>query len=286
MSQPGLRVQDGLRGITRILGGAGIDNPAKEARLLMAHVLGLDPTRMTLHAQDDLLPQQMEQAQIMTARRASGTPMSHILGYRDFYGRRFHVNQHVLDPRPETEGLVAAALSVPFDTVLDLGTGSGCILLTLLAERTAVRGVGGDLSETALRVAAKNAESLGVQDRVVLKKSYWFNDIGGKFDLIVSNPPYIAPDEIAGLSPEVRDHEPRMALTDEHDGLDAYRAISAAVVPHLTAGGWLMVEIGATQGQAVSKLFDQAGLENTSVLPDLDGRDRVVKARYPVIKSS
>jgi release factor glutamine methyltransferase len=191
------------------------------------------------------------------------------------------VTRDVLDPRPETETLVALALAEPFTRVLDLGTGSGCILVSLLAERHAAQGVGTDVSPAALLIAGENAAWHGVAERVILTPSDWFGDIGGQYDLIVSNPPYIAAHEMAGLSPEVRDHEPRGALTDEADGLTAYRAIAEGAGRFLVPGGRLLVETGPTQGPAVSRLFAGAGLEAVAVHPDLDGRDRVVSARRP-----
>jgi release factor glutamine methyltransferase len=215
----------------------------------------------------------------LVRRRAAREPFSHIAGYRDFWTHRFKVTPDVLDPRPETEVLVQAALAEPFTKVLDLGTGSGCILISLLAEMPNAKGVGTDLSDRALLVAGENAERIGVADRLVLPVSDWFADTGGTYDLIVSNPPYIGAGEMAALQPEVRDHEPRSALTDEADGLSAYRAIAAGAPDHLTPGGRLLVEIGPTQARAVSEIFRAAGLADIVVHPDLDGRDRVVAAR-------
>ena len=211
--------------------------------------------------------------------RASRQPMSHILGYRDFWKHRFRVTPDVLDPRPETETLVELALATPFRRLLDLGTGSGCLLISLLAEQPEAKGVGTDISPEAVLIAGENAAKIGVADRLILPISRWFDSVGGRFDLIVSNPPYIALDEMAGLSPEVRDHEPRVALTDEGDGLGAYRIIAAGAADHLTLDGRILVEIGSTQAKSVTALFRSAGLEHVQVHPDLDGRDRVVSAR-------
>lgn len=212
-------------------------------------------------------------------RRASREPLSHVLGYRDFYKHRFIVTAAVLDPRPDTETLIETALTVPFYRVLDLGTGSGCIILSLLAENPNASGVGTDLSDKALAVAKQNAEKLGVTSRVSLKQSDWFDGVAGQFDLIVSNPPYIAADEMQALQPEVRDHEPRMALTDEKDGLSCYRAIIAGASGYLTDAGHLIVEIGPTQGQAVSDMMHKQRFAEIRVIQDLDGRDRVVSGQ-------
>ena len=215
----------------------------------------------------------------LVARRVKREPLSHLLGYRDFYKHRFVVTPDVLDPRPDTETLIEAALAVSFDRVLDLGTGSGCILLSLIAERGDVTGVGTDMSEAALAVAKTNASRLEVSDRVSFIQSDWFSNIHGTYDLIVSNPPYIASAEMTDLQPEVRDHEPRMALTDESDGLSCYRAIVADAPNHLTPNGHLMFEIGPTQADAVNAMMTERGFVEIRVLQDLDGRDRVVSGQ-------
>jgi release factor glutamine methyltransferase len=183
--------------------------------------------------------------------------------------------------------MVAHALEgAPPKRVLDLGTGSGCILLTLLAEWPQATGVGVDNSAAALEVAASNARNLGVADRAELVTGDWCAGLDGQFGLIVSNPPYIAADEIAGLAPEVRLHEPLAALSPRGDsggdpggdGLDAYRRIAAGVGPLLAPGGRLLMEIGPRQAAAVGRILADAGIAVTAVLPDLDGRDRVVSA--------
>lgn len=260
---------------------SGIENPAEEARRLLAHAAGVDRSRLPLLELEAFSHEVMDRYIGAVRRRAAGEPMSHILGYRAFWKHRFRVTPDVLDPRPETETLVAAALELPFSRVLDLGVGSGCILVSLLAERPQARGVGIDISEKAVLIAGENAAAAGVADRIILPISDWWDDVGGRYDLIVSNPPYIAADEMAGLAPELA-REPRNALTDEGDGLGAYRAIAAKVLGHLTPGGRLLLEIGPTQAAAVSDMLAQAGLENIAVYPDLDGRDRVLSALSPL----
>lgn len=215
----------------------------------------------------------------LVKRRVAREPFSHIAGYRDFWKHRFRVTPDVLDPRPETEALVELALQEPFTKVLDLGTGSGCIIISLLAERPKARGVGTDVSETGILVAGENAEKIGVIDRLVLPLSDWFEDVGGTFDLIVSNPPYIAADDMADLSPEVRDYEPHGALTDGADGLTHYRRIAEGAPAHLRPNGRLLVEIGASQGTDVAQIFSASGLADVAIHPDLNGKDRVVSAR-------
>ena len=275
-----------LRMTAARLAVAGIADPGREARLLVAHALGVAADRLSLEPDMALAPAQADWLETLIGARLAGQPMAQILGWRDFWQHRFIVTPDVLDPRPETETLVAAALEAPFARVLDLGTGSGAILLSLLAARPGATGRGTDLSEAALQVARRNAAALDLADRAAFLRADWFDGLEGSFDLIVSNPPYIAGSEMAGLDPTVRDWEPRMALTPDPDtggdGLAAYRAIAAGVLAHLAPGGRLMVEIGPTQGAAVAGLFTAAGLTGVTLRSDLDGRDRVVMARAPV----
>ncbi len=258
------------------LRAAGVDNPAGDARRLLAFALGLAPERMAVPP-DRLAPEEAARFAAAVAARAARRPLAQITGERLFFGRSFRVTADTLDPRPETELLVATALQAPFASVLDLGTGSGAILVSLLAERPGARGQGTDLSPAALAVARENAARHAVTADFAL--SDWFARVAGRFDLIVSNPPYIAEAEMAGLAPEVRDWEPHLALTPGGDGLAAYRAIAAGVGAHLAPGGRLLVEIGATQGRAVAGLLAVPGLEVVRILKDLDGHDRVVEAR-------
>lgn len=265
----------------KVLAAAGIPDAARDARKLFDWAYEIGQTAPEAQTRDTPNDLTLEMFEIAIAQRRSRKPVSQIIGRRAFWRHDFAVTPDVLDPRPDTETLVAAALEVPFDRVLDLGTGSGCILISLLADRPAARGVGADLSDAALAVARGNADRLGVADRARFVRSDWYHGIAGGFDLIVSNPPYIGADEMAALQPEVRDHEPRMALTDGGDGLSAYRAIAAGARDHLTCSGHLMVEIGPTQGNAVAALFSAAGLRDIGLRRDLDGRDRVVLARAP-----
>ncbi|MFV1530860.1 MULTISPECIES: peptide chain release factor N(5)-glutamine methyltransferase [unclassified Phaeobacter] len=261
------------------LRAAGVPDPARDARILLAHAARIEASRVTLIAPEDLAPEIAERYEQLIALRAIRVPVSQLIGEREFYGRRFKVSGDVLDPRPETETLIEAALAEPFSRVLDLGLGSGCILVTLLAEQRAATGVGVDLSEAACLQASANAVLHRVEARAEILQSDWFSAVEGKFDLIVSNPPYIALDEMSELSDEVRAHEPEMALTDGGDGLGAYRTIAADLGDHLAAGGRVFLEIGPTQGAAVSDLLLSAGLKEVRILPDMDGRDRVVCGR-------
>lgn len=254
------------------------NDPMREAKLLLGKAAALEPSQLPRLGRADFTEVLVLRYMALIDRRIAREPMSHILGYRDFWTHRFKVTRDVLDPRPDTETLVAEALKAPFDSVLDLGTGSGCILISLLAERPKARGQGVDLSDAALAVARENAATLGVEARAQLTQGSWFEPVKGAFDLIVSNPPYIAQAEMNTLQAELA-REPRMALTDEADGLSAYRDITAGAPAHLSPGGRLMVEIGHAQGEAVAALFTGAGLNDVTVIQDLNGKDRVVSGR-------
>ncbi|MCX7890218.1 MAG: peptide chain release factor N(5)-glutamine methyltransferase [Rhodobacteraceae bacterium] len=270
-----------LREGTARLAAAGVEDAARDSRLLLAFAAGIAADRLTLHLGEPAAHGVAERFEAAVAARAGRRPLAQVTGERLFWGRSFAVTRDTLDPRPETEVLVAAALSAPFGRVLDLGTGTGCILLSLLADRPGTTGLGVDVSTAALEVARANARRHGLQDRAALAVSDWFAEVDGCFDLVVTNPPYIPEAELEGLQPEVRDWEPRGALTPGGDGLGAYRAIAAGAARHLQPGGRLLAEIGPTQAGAVAALFRAGGLDVTAVLPDLDGRDRVVVARRP-----
>jgi len=276
---PPLSGAEALRAAISRLDAAGIAGAPRDARLMLAHAMGIGSDRLGLHLADPLADDAAERFDGYVSERLRRRPVAQIVGRRLFWGRPFRVTSDTLDPRPETETLIEAALAVPFDTVLDLGTGTGCILLTLLAERPAARGLGTDLSDAALAVAAANADALGLADRARLLRSDWFASVTGRFDLILSNPPYIAAAEMADLAPETRDWEPHAALTPGGDGLDAYRAITAGAAAHLQPNGRLMMETGPDQGVAVADLCQKAGLTDVTIRRDLDGRDRVVAAR-------
>lgn len=258
------------------LAAAGVAEPATDARRLLAHALELAPDRLALALPEPLPGPVAARFAALVDARATRQPVAQITGRRLFWGYSFRVSADVLDPRPESETLIAAALEAPFSRVLDLGTGSGCLLLTLLAERPDATGIGTDVSAPALTVAADNAARLGLADRAEFHRANWFDGIAGVFDLIVSNPPYLAEAEIAALEPEVRDWEPRQALTAGGDGLAAYRAIAAGAGPHLAPGARLLLEIGPRQGAAVREVVQAAGLGPVTVREDLDGRARVL----------
>lgn len=273
-------LREALASRGRLLREAGIEGPERDARILLAEALGMAPSRLTLEA--DL---KVTEAQVMTfdgfiARRIAREPVSKILGRRQFWGRDFKVTKDVLDPRPETESLIDLCLQFPApDRLLDLGCGSGAIALTLLAEWPSTKALAVDISEAALKVAQENADAIGVSARLNLKKSNWYSDVEGGFDLIVSNPPYITGTEMGQLSQEVFRHDPHIALTPGGDGLAPYTEIAKGAAKHLTSNGRLLVEIGWKQGQDVCQIFNSFGLRDVSCHKDLNVHDRVVSAR-------
>lgn len=279
-----MRLTQALGKGTGILGfGGKRESSGRDSRALLAQALDMAPDRLMIEHDREVSDEEMAVYEALLHRRLEGEPVSRIIGRRMFWGRDFKVTPQVLDPRPETETIIEALLQGPqYSRLLDLGTGSGILAVTLLAEWADATGLATDISPGALAVAGANAETHGVADRLTFVEADWWQGIEAQgFDLIVSNPPYISADEMPGLAPEVRDHDPEIALTPGGDGLAAYRAILEGVRARLAPGGRFIVEIGPTQGPAVSALCAAAGLENVAILKDLDGRDRVVSARAP-----
>ena len=273
--------RDMMREAGQRLGAAGIEHPLRDVRLLMAQALGIEPVDVILRETDQIDPVALTAFEQLIQRRLAYEPVSRIRGWREFYGRRFIVTPDVLDPRPETELLVEQGLKrLPQGgRLLDLGTGSGCILASVLAERPDASGTGLDISPAALAVARRNAEALGVSNHVAFIEGSWDAINGGPFDLALSNPPYIPEADIAGLAQDVRGHDPRIALTPGGDGLGAYRAILDGVCAWLRPGGWIGFEFGMGQAPHVAALMRHAGLEDVSVHADLAGTDRAAFGR-------
>jgi release factor glutamine methyltransferase len=267
------------------LTAAGCATAALDARLLVQHAGGLDQTELAMAAKQDVPPPILQAAEALLRRRLAGRPVSKILRRREFWGREFAVSEAVLDPRPDSETLVAAMLEkMPLDRpvrVLDLGTGSGCLALTLLAERPLATGLAVDKSRAALAMARLNAHRLGFRSRIALRHSDWFENIDARFDVIVSNPPYIETAALADLSIDVRAHDPRAALDGGPDGLAPYRLICAQAAHYLTAQGWLAFEVGAGQAGAVQAMLAEAGFQAPQARRDLAGHARVVMAETP-----
>lgn len=263
------------------LAEAGVEGAPRDVRLLLAHALDVEPVDVILRETNAIDPVALTKFESLIQRRIAGEPVSRIRGWRDFYGRRFIVTPDVLDPRPETELLVEQGLAgLPAGgRVLDLGVGSGCILLSVLAERGDASGVGVDLSSKAVAVAKHNAEALRVADRVSFVEGSWDAPLEGGFDLVLSNPPYIPESDIAGLAVDVRGYDPRMALTPGGDGLDPYRAILAGAHSRLKPGGCIGFEFGIEQAAAVTMLMRQAGLVDITIHRDLAGIERAAFGR-------
>jgi release factor glutamine methyltransferase len=263
------------------LKAAGVDSPAIDSRLLLEAAADVSRTDLITDPYRTLTPDQAQTLESFVARRARREPVSHIVGRKGFWKIMLSVTSHVLTPRPETEVIVDHALRLFSEhaafSVLDLGVGSGAIVLAILAERPAAKGLGVDVSEDALAVARENAANLDLNDRLALLRGDWTAGLEGEsFDLVVSNPPYIATEVIAGLDPEVRDHEPRLALDGGADGLDAYRRLAPEILRVLKPGGRFLVEIGYDQAGAVEALFRDAGADEVVTIKDLANRDRVV----------
>ena len=258
------------------LASAGIETAALDARLLAEAVTGLRHEEMIAEPSREIGTETAETFRHLVARRQTREPVSRILCRREFYGRTFEVTPAVLDPRPDTETLIELALPhvTPRTRILDLGTGSGAIVITLLAECAEARGVATDLSAEALAVAKRNARLHGVAERVQWLHGSWFEAVPGQFHLIVSNPPYIPLGDIARLPPEVRGFDPAIALDGGPDGLEAYRRIAARAGVHLAPGGHILVEIGAGQEQEVSAIFAVLGFRQENAKADLAGHVR------------
>jgi release factor glutamine methyltransferase len=282
----GATIAAARRALSRRLKGAALETPELDARLLIGEVTGLDLTALILQSERLLTPAEAEQVEAFAERRLSGEPVARIVGRREFWGLPLRLSTDTLVPRPDTETVVEVALDYlraearADALILDIGTGSGAILLALLSECTAAFGVATDISLGALRAAKANAVSLGLAGRTCFLACDYASALAGPFDLIVSNPPYIPTLDLAGLDVEVRDHDPRRALDGGDDGLHAYRRIVPESMRLLRPGGALVVEVGQGQSDDVAALMRLAGL---TVLdpprPDLGGVFRAVTGR-------
>lgn len=259
---------------------AGIQEAALDARLLLEEVCRTDRNTLLVHGDRAVTEEEETQFRIFVERRSKHEPLQQITGWQEFMGLRFSVTEDVLVPRQDTETLVEEVMRYLRDgmEILDVCTGSGCILLSLLRYSNGCRGVGCDISEKALAVAAQNAKELGISAQFI--QSDLFESIEGRFEYIVSNPPYIRKDMIPTLMEEVRDHEPLIALDGGEDGLDFYRKITREATEHLYSGGMLFFEIGYDQGEAVKLLMEEEGYEEVTVSQDLAGLDRVVYGTF------
>lgn len=265
---------------------AGVEDPRRDARLLIAAAIEAGPERLIAEPERVLEDGEAARIEASIARRAAREPVSRILGRRGFWSLEFEITPDTLDPRPDSETLIAAVLArieaqglvgAPL-TVLDLGTGSGCLLLALLSELPAATGLGLDISAAALEVARRNARKLGLSERARFVVGDWGAGLGGSWQLIVSNPPYITDGEIGDLAPEVARYDPRLALTAGSDGLDAYRKLLPRAASLLGRGGMLALEVGRGQQDAVTALLAASGLTPRGRYRDLGGIERCLLA--------
>ena len=271
---------DALRFANYTLEKTDIDGYDVEARLLTEWAC--EVSRIDFVSQPNMLisNDKFEKLETVLEQRIKGMPVHRIMGYRDFYGLRLTLGSETLEPRPDTEVLIDLALEMlgksPPKTILDLGTGTGALALALLSVFPQATVIATDISGGALEVAMKNAKNYGFSERFSVLKSNWFENVGGKFDLIVSNPPYIRSSVIPELDIEVRNHDPILALDGGQDGLDSYRIIAGEAKNHLHKNGLVIVEIGFDQAEDVTNLFKSRGFIKFSLKHDLGGRDRVL----------
>jgi len=261
----------------------GINTAALDARLLLCHALQMTHEQFVLQGDKEIYPDQVNEIDVLMAQRLDGRPVSKIIGQKEFYGRVFKTTDDTLDPRPDSETLIDAVLRQVDRTknpvMLDLGTGTGCLILTLLSELPKAQAIAVDLSEAALRVARQNAIRLEVEDRVLCVASDWFCKVTGTFDVIVSNPPYIPAADIPGLAAEVRKYDPLSALVGGEDGLDPYRVIIPQLAGFLNKGGLVAFELGQGQAKQVADMLEKAGFTDVRAHCDLAGIERVVTGK-------
>ncbi|UFZ08473.1 peptide chain release factor N(5)-glutamine methyltransferase [Bradyrhizobium ontarionense] len=284
----GATIDSARRALAARFAAAALDSPELDARLLVGHALQLDLTGLVTHGSRALSPEEAQHLETLAERRLAGEPVARILGLKEFWGLPLRLSADTLVPRPDTETVVALALdhlAVGGDLkrplrIADLGTGSGAILLALLSELPRAFGVGTDVSIAALRTAGENARALGLGDRASFVACSYATALSASFDLIVSNPPYIASTEIDSLAIDVRVHDPLRALDGGRDGLDAYRALIPQAASLLRPGGALIVEVGLGQSGDVAMLMTQAGLatDSSAISADLAGIPRAVLA--------
>ena len=283
MSDRGADLGAVLRGAAARLGAAGLASPRLDARVLIAHALGIAPDDVLLRPDRSISRHEARAIDRLVARRLEREPVSRIVRRREFWSLPFRVGAATLDPRPDSETVVSAVLAAlparerPL-RLLDLGTGTGCLLLALLSELPNARGLGVDVAPGALAVARANARALGLKARARFRRASWADGLAGPFDVVVSNPPYITSGALAGLPAEVG-FDPVGALDGGPDGLAAYRAIAAALPRLLAPGGLAALEIGADQAAAVGKILAGAGLELDKIVRDLANNPRVIVVR-------
>lgn len=289
-STAGMPLETASRKLAARFRNAGLQTPELDARLLVCHTCNITYEQLVGDAERILAHAEAEKLEAKAQRRLAREPVSRIIGYREFHGLKFMLGPQTLDPRADTETLVEAALEVAHNklagreiSILDLGTGSGCILLSLLHALPGARGVGVDISEEALKVARANAAALEISERSQFTCSDWTKNISGAFSLVVSNPPYISSNEIDALEPEVSKFDPRRSLDGGEDGLDPFRRIFLELGSVLLPGGWVLLELGATQAISVTEILktphEKLNFDEFREWQDLSGHIRSVGAK-------
>lgn len=280
---------EALKHLGEVFRGVGIETAQRDARLLLLHAAGIEHMDLLRGPRETLGADVAQRLQNYVSQRVTRIPVARILGEWEFWSLPFTLVAESLVPRPDSETVVAAALIALKERrhandglrILDLGTGSGCLLISLLHEMKDARGVGVDIVPEAIAIAQHNAERNGVADRASFKAAHWGKGVTGPFDLIVSNPPYIADSIIDTLEPEVRVHDPRLALSGGSDGLDAYRAIADALPELLAPGGIVALEMGSDQAESVPAIYRERGYEIEGPFADFGARPRAIVLRRP-----
>jgi len=261
------------------LSKSGIDGAARDARILTAYALGIPISDLSHKINEQVSEKTISKLEKLINRRIDREPISKILGRREFWGRSFSINKNVLDPRGDTETLIDFVIEKPVKSVLELGTGSGAIAVTLACEWKEVYVTAIDISEDALLLAKINAEKFNVQNKIQFLKSDWFDAIDGIFDLIISNPPYIGLKEKDRILDEVKKYDPEISLFAGNEGLDAYKRIIPNLARYLKPDGFVVLEIGASQSNQVTNMMNAVGFANTKIVKDLSGKDRLIATK-------
>ena len=261
------------------LSHSGIESAARDARVLTAYALEVPISDLSLKINDKVSSNIISKLEKLILRRINREPISKILGRREFWGRTFSINKNVLDPRGDTETLIDYVIEKPVKTVLELGTGSGVIAVTLACAWKEVQVTAVDISEDALLLAQINAEKFNVENKIQFLKSDWFENVEGIFDMIISNPPYIGWVEQDKISAEVKKYDPEIALFAGYDGFDAYKKIIPSLSKFLNKDGLVVLEIGASQSSQVKDIMNSSGFFDVEILKDLSGKERAVAAK-------
>ena len=274
-----MKLREVLADTTIKLSRSGIEGAARDARILTAYALKIRISELSLKIHEQVSEQIIYDLEKLILRRIDREPVSKILGRREFWGRSFSISEKVLDPRADTETLVDFVIEKPVKSVLELGTGSGAIAITLACEWKEVQVTAIDISEDALSQAKLNAENFNVQNKIHFLKSDWFETVRGSFDLIISNPPYIGLVEQDEIATEVIKYDPEIALFAGRDGLEAYKRIIPNLAKFLNPGGLVVLETGASQSNQVKNMMNAVGLIDAKIVKDLSGKDRLVAAK-------